>query len=116
MITLEDELKCLSEPMRSALDEYVIDPFEGTPDGVILSGNMHPRVRKSMIDKGYIGPLPVPGCVSAYALTQLGKDIRDTLASRCADCLESLNDPEHHCQQCGDHVDGLGECQSGCES
>lgn len=34
----------------------------------------------------------------------------------CSDCLQPLADPAHHCQDCGDHVDGLGECNSGCES
>jgi len=34
----------------------------------------------------------------------------------CSDCFGALDDPDAHCQQCGDHVDGLGECQSGCEA
>jgi predicted amidophosphoribosyltransferase len=33
----------------------------------------------------------------------------------CSDCLEPLDDSGHHCPQCGEHVDSLGECQGGCE-
>lgn len=41
-------------------------------------------------------------------------DISDDQA--CSDCLESLEDPEFHCTECGGHLDGLGiciECQNG---
>lgn len=29
----------------------------------------------------------------------------------CSDCLEPLDSPDHHCPECGGHVDGLGTCQ-----
>lgn len=40
----------------------------------------------------------------------------DDLDNICSDCGHRLDDPEFHCPNCGDHVDGLGDCQSGCES
>lgn len=33
----------------------------------------------------------------------------------CSDCFKPLDDSEYHCEHCGDHVDGLGDCDSGCE-
>lgn len=35
-------------------------------------------------------------------------------AGACADCDESLSDPEYHCPDCGAHMDGDGTCEE-CE-
>jgi hypothetical protein len=46
---------------------------------------------------------------------ETGEDVCCCGSEICSDCLECLQDPEQHCQQCGDHVDSLSDCQSGCD-